>query len=369
MMRRGVWVPEGCGCDDEKAREYVQFRSGHGFAALFRGFTDCPWTTGTPVRSGRDYGCQLSSIYALSLCWGDIAAEWTDSQRNAQNLRNFINQWLAETWELATRKARWQEVAERLINKEVKRGIVPFWGSMVTIGVDRQLSENRHPWVVDAWGPGKRCATIAYGECNSLEEIEREVCAVNWTHADGGQPVRAAMVLIDSGSRPLGVYEFCERLQAKGIPALPCKGSSRQLSSDYEVAELGKSSSRPGTHLCHVDTIRSQIWIDRAIYDADRDADGGFAIYGGSFVEHEDFIQQLMNDAPIEKSDAHNNASESWDRIDANVPNDMRDCKRYSYTAMLLATRHGQIMQRQLAPSKPLHVDTPSRIRELRFRR
>lgn len=369
MMRAGVWAPEGCGVDDAKAMAAAEAWRQHGRPS-WRGWASSDWITGTPLRDGRDYGSQLSSLYALSLGWGDIAAEWADCQRNPQNLRNFINQWLAETWEIVSRKATWETVAKRLTDPEVKRRVVPAWASMVTVAIDRQgqYGEGRHPWVVDAWGPGRRCATIAYGQADSLEEAETKVAMQVWTHADGGAPVKASMVTIDSGNRPLGTYESCARLRAAGIPAFACKGSANTLASDYELTTLGKNSSREGAQLLHVDTVRSQIWIDRAIHDADRTAEGGFALYNAPAWEHEDFCIQLLNDAPIEKRDAHNNSRESWDRIDTNVPNDYRDCKRYSYVAMLVATRHGPIQKRGQFIPAPSQEPAP-RIREMRMRR
>jgi phage terminase large subunit GpA-like protein len=369
MMRAGVWVPEGCGVDDAKAAAMAKAWTEAG-RQPWKGWSLSDWITGTPLRDGQDYGSQLSSLYALSLSWGDIAAEWVDVQRNPQNLRNFVNQWLAETWEIVSRKATWETVAARLTDREIRRGVVPLWASMVTISIDRQgqYGEGRHPWVVDAWGPGRRSATIAYGQADSLEKAELEVAQAVWAHADNGTPLKPSLVLIDSGNRPLGVYECCERLRAAGVPALPCKGSNNALNSDYDLVTLGKNSAREGASLLHVDTVRSQIWIDRAIHDADPNTEGGFALYNAPAYEHEDFCIQLLNDAPVEKTDGHNNSRESWDRIDTNVPNDFRDCKRYSYAAMLLATRHGPIMPRKHQPITQVTAQ-PSRIREMRIRR
>lgn len=97
MMRGGVWIPEGCGCDDEWARECAKAWRETG-APHWQGWKDSPWTTGTPLRDGRDAGYHLSSLYALARTWGEIAEEWVGCQRSPQNLRNFVNQWLAETW-------------------------------------------------------------------------------------------------------------------------------------------------------------------------------------------------------------------------------------------------------------------------------
>jgi hypothetical protein len=140
MMRAGVWIPAGCGCDDEVAREIAErWITGGEF---WDGWKSSPWIVGTPAFDGRDAGYQLSSLYALSLGWGDIAAEFIDCKANPQNLRNFINQWLGETWEIVQRKATWEQVGERLIDRSIRRGICPKWASIVTIGVDRQ-QDNR----------------------------------------------------------------------------------------------------------------------------------------------------------------------------------------------------------------------------------
>lgn len=361
MMRAGVWVPEGCGVDDSKALEISRQTDRKPFA----GWSLAEWITGTPLRDGRDAGYQLSSLYALSLTWGDIAAEWVGCQKNPQNLRNFVNQWLAETWSTTKEEHTWEQIVGRLMDLEIRPGELPAWASMVTIGIDRQR-DDRHPWVADAWGPGRRSATIAYGVAESLAEVE-SVAARMWPHADKGPPVRASMVFIDSGDRPRGVHEACERLNRLGVKAFPCKGSTGALSSDYDVAILGKNSAKPGATIIHVDTIRSQDWIENAIHRAKRDESGGFAIYGAPAGEHEDFVLQIMNDAANEKIDARNNARETWDRTDPSIPNDFRDCKRYSYTGMLLVSRHGPILPRKYhAPPPP--PAAPPRVRELRIR-
>ena len=119
----------------------------------WHGWKHAGWITGTPVNDGRDAGYQLSSLYALTLGWGDIAAEFVESIERPQNLRNFINGWLAETWELIARKTTWQMLGERIIDQKSPREQVPAWASLLTIGIDHQSTGgDRFPFVVDAWG-------------------------------------------------------------------------------------------------------------------------------------------------------------------------------------------------------------------------
>ena len=348
MMRVGVWAPEGCDVDADKARAaaraWVQADR-----QPWGGWSLSDWITGTPARDGRDAGYQLSSLYSLKFTWGDIAAEWIDSQRHPQLLRNFINQWLGETWEHVKRKATWESLGERLIDKSSPRFAVPAWASLLTLAVDRQSEGGeRYPWELVAWGPGRRPITIAYGELDWLHEIESELLGRTYQHADGGEPIRIAITLVDSGHRPDGVYEFCLACQQKGLQVWPCKGSSTALDSDYTISRLGPNTAMPGMQLVHVDTIRSQLWLDKAIHDLDPEA-GGLTIHSGTLAEHQDFLEQLINDAAVEKLDAHNNARESWERINQHIPNDYRDDLRYAYVAMLVATRGREILPRKAA--------------------
>jgi hypothetical protein len=46
------------------------------------------------------------------------------------------------------------------------------------------------------------------------------------------------------------------------------------------------------------------------------------------------------------------NDRENWERIDVDIPNDFRDCRRYAYAAMLVATRGAPIQPRTAKPEK-----------------
>ncbi len=353
MMRAGVWVPEGCQPIDDKAREAAE-RARQFDCQPFRGWSLADWIEGTPVRDGRDYGCQLSSIYSLQIGWGDYAAKFIETKSRPHELRNFINQWKGETWEPSTRQAKWEAIGDKLIAKDLPRFHCPTWSTLLTLGVDRQSEGgDRFPWLLAAWGPERRCAAIAYGEVESLAEIEQHLFGRDYEHADGGERLKIAVTLIDSGHRPQGIYSFCRAcFTNKQLQVWPCKGSNRALDSDYKRGTLGQNTSDPGMILFEVDTIRSQLWIDNAIHSLKPDDPGGICIHQGSLSEHQDFLEQLLNDAAVRDIDTRNNATESWQRNDRNIPNDFRDCWRYAYVAMILATRNAPIPAR-VSMTKP----------------
>jgi phage terminase large subunit GpA-like protein len=365
MMRAGVWCPEGCTVDNEWARECAKAWKVPG-APFWQGWKDSPWIKGTPARDGRDAGYQLPSLYALARGWGEIAEEWVGSQKNPQNLRNFINQWMAETWELASRKETWEKIAGRLIDQGSPRGVAPLWASMLTAGVDRQGREGgKFPWIVLAWGPGNRCHVVSYGECDTFEGIEA-VLKADYPHADGGNPLRIAYTFFDSGYRPDGVYEFSLRMLNQGIQCWPVKGSNTALSSDFQWSTLGENTSRPGMRYCMIDTIRSQLWVESRIFDV---AEPRITtIHADSTHAHQDFIEQVLNDAPVEGLDSRNNARESWQRINEGLPNDWRDTWRYAWCGLLNATGGRDVLPRKYREPPPAEPEQPGRIRTLKIR-
>lgn len=356
MMRRGVWCPEGCTVNDARAAAIFDTEGGR---KPWKGWSLADWIEGTPARDGTDAGYQLSSLYALSLGWGDIAAEFVGCQGKPQDLRNFVNQWLAETWEIHERKQTWEQLGGRIIVKELPRGTVPEWAAVLTTGCDRQ--EDRYVWTLKAWGPERQSHTVAYGEAEELAWIVNNVLKVHWHKKHGGS-LLPVFSLVDSGFRAHGVYEFCRDTIRTGIQLWPCKGSSKALNCDYIQATLGENTSMPGMYLFHVDTIRTQDWIDRALHTLKPGDAGSIGLHAGGTSDHQDYLEQLLNDAAVSDLDAHNNARESWDRIDTNVPNDFRDCERYAYVAMMIATRGGNIRP-QAAPKPKGTVINPGAAR------
>jgi phage terminase large subunit GpA-like protein len=127
---------------------------------------------------------------------------------------------------------------------------------------------------------------------------------------------------------------------------VPCKGSNKAMDSAYRHAVLGKDSAHPGMHLFHVDTILTQAWIDKILNKLEQGDPGCMYLHSGELDQHQDFLEQLLNDTAKTVLDTSKNEKEIWERINESVPNDFRDCRRYSYAAMLIATRGAPIRPR-----------------------
>jgi hypothetical protein len=157
------------------------------------------------------------------------------------------------------------------------------------------------------------------------------------------------MTLIDSGYKPtsrdgiVGVYEFTAQMQAKGLKVWPAKGSNTSLDVDYRASVLGKHTASPGTTLIFIDTIRTQLWLENQVTNAA----GAYSLYSGSTLDHQDFCEQVLNDASNGKPGKDGKVRESWEKIHDSIPNDLRDCRRYAHVAKLIATRGRDMKERK----------------------
>ena len=285
MMRRGVWCPEGCKINNERALAYAEECMVEPENHEWSGWSNACWVDGKPARDGGDASYQLSSHYALSLGWGDIAKEFLQSKDKTHEFRNFKNQWEGVTWERHERKQTWEELGGRLITS-TKRGIVPVGMSLITIGVDKQ--GEFYVYDVEAWGPMQSSHTVAYGYADSAKEL-LEVLNSKWA-CDNNEFLRASMVLIDSGFRPREVHEFIESSKDIGIPMRACRGASGALNAYYVKKKNGPKTSNPGKTVIWVDADMTQEWVEDQVYTLKQGDPGASSLYAGSLEEHQDYL-------------------------------------------------------------------------------
>lgn len=345
VLRLGVWCPEGCKVKDVEAKRAAEQCAATDGGYEWHGWAHADWIEGCPLRDGPDAGYQLSSLYALSLAWGDIAAEFVSSKEKTQDLRNFVNQWKADTWETVHRKTTWEQLGARIILPGVKRGLVPNGFSFLTAGVDRQAEHL--VWVIDAWGPERASHTVDYGTCDAIEDLLNLVIERSFAHQDRGPTLQVQLTLIDSGYHPKDIYEFCKSRNQKGQKVWPCKGSNTALNTPYLERRLGDDTLMPGAPIIHVDSLSTQDWLQQQL--TMETGPGAGTLFEGSLWEHQDYLEQLLNDSAVVKLGTNKVDREVWERIDENTPNDYRDCRRYAYAAMLRVTRGAAIRPRAVA--------------------
>ena len=370
MVRRGVWAPEGCRIEDQAAIEAAEnwydrltaSAEGSDGAAIagrlnaWQGWEKADWIIGKPRRNGFDAGYHISRLYDLSLTWGDLAAQWVEVQGSRRALQQFLNEWLAETWEQVERKESWEKIGQKIIT-ETPADVVPLGHSLLTLGIDCQ-ADARKPYTLQSWGPEQTCHVLRYGEATSWEELI-ELLMHPWRHEDGGPSLTVKACLIDSGFRPKLLRSFLQMCRARSLPVLPCKGSSEALATVFRIRTQNEKAALPGERLVFVDSIETQDWIESAVYDNQPPDPNSLSLYASDVLTHQDFLQQLVNDGPAETLDKNANVRITWQRINTAIPNDFRDTVRYGYTAMMMETQGRPIPDRAAIATAPATTHAP----------
>lgn len=351
MMRRGVWCPSGCSVVDEVALRITEAWLSTGAMWNWRGWKSAEWISGDPVNNGPQASYQLSSLYALSLDWGDIAAKFVDAKKTTIKLRNFVNQWLGETWETAKRSGTWESIFSK-IGTNLPRGIVPAWAEVVTVGVDRQ--DDFFVFTVVAANKERRLHVVDYG----LIDTERDLVGLlnQEYHVEGSTETKSArFMLVDSGHKTSEIYSICKRHKRM----IATKGASISLAGFYQVKKLGDKSSHPGLKVVFLDGDSTQDWVDRAIYVVDNGQPNSLSMYAAEQDEAEGFISQLMNEQIEYVNNVTNHSKGRWVRINENLPNDARDCLRSGLVGCLMALKSMPMRKFSVRPKSSHGGDVP----------
>lgn len=328
-IRRGVWSPAGCEVDDDIA---LAVATGE-LAEPWNGWRKCPWIKGSPLRDGDAASYQLSSFYALSLTWGDIAREFIESKDRPQLFRNFKNQWEGVTWTRKKSKSTPETVGDRL-RGSTPRGTVPEWGLALSVAIDRQAGQGDRPFVVFgvvAHGLDDRAALIEYGIADTPDAIWGPIVERFYPHADGGAPLKPCVAGIDSGWKTHETYLFC----AAHPGLLPLKGSTNDLGGrPYHIAPVDDSRTGvSGQLLLHVNTDYWETELQSRLEERSVDGSGCLVLCPEASRDPE-FLEQLCNGILTDEIDSRGNAKTRWKKKDEHFPNDFRDVMRYSLCLM-----------------------------------
>lgn len=325
MMRRGVWCPEGCEVDDAAALD-ISLREQRPF---WGGWKQSAWVRGTPARDTADASFHLPTLVALAIPdWGDFAERFCKVVRRPAALRVFVNQWLAKAWEPRPSVTNEQTLARR-IGTELPAGVVPEWGRMLVVSVDRQASDGGFVvYVVIAFGPESRASVIQHGMARSLEELWEPVFRGSFPHADGGRPLTPVYGTVDSGWDARKTYEFC----AGHENVIPLKGLNGLELPGFRIVHLGEDGSRTSTEYegLPLFQVSVDLWeeeLQERLEARLADEPNSLSLARDVAFDQE-FLSQLLNGTLADKTDARGNARQLWVKKDESLPNDFRDAVR-----------------------------------------
>ena len=339
MLRAGVWCPEGCTVDSNGR------------------------LAGTPARPGShaSFG-PLSTLHSLipGVSIGVVAEESVKSREKNEQAGdsrakriNFINSWMALTYDDAPKETEPNELAARLCVPSQFLRICPTWVRFLTRGVDVQIPDNRWQfwWEVWGWGEKGRGALVDYG-VSSREELSIEIQTRYYDHADGGAKLRAPLTLIDSGNHANDVYALCREF--RGV--LPVKGSSTStFPTMFRVTGVEKGDGTSdkdlivrlgGLVLIEANTEKTNWWVQNSITGLIGPDDANGVSFPQELAMDEDFFRQWSAEYPTNMVNDKGYDVHEWKK---RHKNEWRDAGRYAMVAAWYQTQHGKLFS-QLPP-------------------
>ncbi|HUX17029.1 MAG TPA: terminase gpA endonuclease subunit [Phycisphaerae bacterium] len=239
MVRRGIWVPEGCHVEIETKKKRTGSQDKGDKKARNPRHPVIPSTTshvkvaGKPTYPGRRRGYQLNALYSPATTFGDAAETWLRKRDELGGLEAFWNDFLGMPFRPRGKTPRWEELGRRLAGA-TPRGHVPPWAYFLTGAADVQ--EDRVYWTVRAWGDGCTSALVDVGVLKKPagdegEEFGGDLAQLDalftrrWPVMGGKNPLGFDALAvcrfgIDSGYRPNEVYAFVRRYPGERIVAV-----------------------------------------------------------------------------------------------------------------------------------------------------
>lgn len=266
-------------------------------------------------------GFHLNSLYSPTLSFGDVAAQFLTWKDAPEDLRTFINGWLAEPWKDKVDTPD-EDRIRGIEDPTYERGSVPNPHDVLalTAGVDCQESE--FWWSVRAWGYDLKSWLVDYGVASELDQIEQRFTKGYWEDRLGYRH-RVRLCLVDSGYRPERVYPFCSRNPDMFMPS---KGSSHPMNGrTYSVTKLDASKLAVNMNLCIVDT---DYWKD---FISGRMSNGTYRTF--SPLPH-DYMVHMTSEQKVEQVDRRTGKSiTTWVPKESHPANHLFDCEVYSACA------------------------------------
>jgi phage terminase large subunit GpA-like protein len=331
MMRAGVWLSEGQSID----------RKGK--------------IAGKPRVASPNVGFgPLSALYSLAISgWGQLVGEFLDSRNDSESRRDFKNSVEAEEWDPQPVKVHAHELAERLASPDAEaRRLCPAWSVFLTMAVDVQAGGEQYEWQATAWGPHSRGHLVDYGVCYSEADVEALIRGASFPHADRGNPLRPARVLLDArdGHVTERIYAFCRRVPG----CLPCMGSRHSAFPEFcrpqsldgnPTYKRAAAAQVAPTHFStlplylEINTERTQRWVQTLIETDPLPGQPPIFTVNAEAAMDFSFLDQLLNEYAHDEVDNSGYLVSAWRKTGKN---EQRDALRYNRALAELLMQNGR---------------------------
>lgn len=198
------------------------------------------WVAKNPKARNRCRSFHLWTAYSPLVDWSTIAERYLKAEGDPAAEKTFFNDVLGLPYEEGGGAPDWQLLFERAEKNERRRGIIPCRHPILTIGVDCQ--GDRVEWQAQAFGPGRRIATVDYGVIQG--HISEDVCRERlddllkrtWKN-EAGNNVEISLLAIDANAYTDDVLDWSKR-HAKAIAT---RGDPRDSAPEFRAVRYERN--------------------------------------------------------------------------------------------------------------------------------
>lgn len=258
----------------------------------------------------------MNTLYSPFVSFAEIAKEFLATKKDPEEFQNFVNSWLAETWEDTKLKTNADTVKER--QTDVPEFTVPEWASFLTAGVDVQ--ETSLYYTIRAWGTYMTSQLVAKGQVSSFADIASIMNAE--FHKENGERLLVTAAGIDSGDQTDDVYDFCA---SNSEWAIPVKGIADGL-HHFRISKVNRASSQAhGMQLILVDGGKYKDMIASRMKK--KNGTGSWMVYKGI---DDDYAEQVTAEHKINEKRGSRTVS-IWKKKTSHADNHYLDCEVYNF--------------------------------------
>lgn len=322
-VEQGLWVPRGCRVERGQI-------------------------VGEPERPPRHAGFQLSTLYAPAdrIPLGKIAEVYLQARDKPKKMQNFVNNWLGMAYEEKVRRAKWEDLRDRLTTA-IPRGECHPEAVFLTAGADVQAQANGVYYVVRAWWVRKDQCTSCLVEAgrvlprlsltgdpeagSDLQQLDELVLNREFPIFGSTAKLTVRMLAIDTGHRTHEVYRWVRARPGGRVRGI--KGDGHKMAATWrralvDYSPVDGSPITGGQELWHLDVGHFKEDIqDR--WSTPPDAPGAWLL---SKPVSEAYLRQITNEAPSAKPGRHG-VTTAWAPIDDGTGVDLWDCEVYARAA------------------------------------
>jgi phage terminase large subunit GpA-like protein len=311
-----------------------------------------------PGESGRrKLGFHLWAIFAETVSFGDLAAEYIEAKQSGR-IAEFFGNWLGLEYQPEQRAPAWEVLGKRAAWTH-PRGTVPPEAWFLTAGADKQGENNGARYVIRAWGPNRTSWLVDWGWIERIPGDENELVKSDLTQLTKSVLARSFPVH-GGGPNPLGRHELTVKLLGVDSNHLPRQIHEwmRSLPDAWTVGDMPRVRAIRGDHKVSPD-VRFRKHVVEANTRTGEKYEGGLEQWGiyvypfydellgalnseagkpgawyvtsDTLAQGKQYLQQVCNFVPRQVFDPKKGRKRTeWGPKSGNIPVDFWDCEIYA---------------------------------------